>query len=131
MNVSRASLRTEWEERMFHLSRVTIVALPLVVVSTLSFAASGHRSPDFADSLSGGPDYWEVTGVGAGDTLSVRKEPSLRAARIAQFPNGTVLRNLGCKIARSQRWCRVEQPSGSSWRGWVNGHYLRETGEPK
>ena len=116
---------------MFLLSRFTIIGITLVFVSTFSFAAPGHRSPDFADSLSGGPDYWEVTGVGAGDTLRVRKEHSPRAALVAQLPNGTVLRNLGCKIAGGQRWCRVEQPSGSSRRGWVNGHYLRETGEPR
>jgi hypothetical protein len=116
---------------MFRLSRLAIVAPMLVFVSTISVATAGHRNPDFADSLSGGPDYWEVTGVGAGDTLSVRKEASPRAAKTAQFPNGTVLRNLGCKIARGQRWCRVEQPSASSLHGWVNGRYLRESGGPR
>lgn len=66
-------------------------------------AAAGHRNPDFADSLSGGPDYWEVTRVGAGDALSLRNKPSPRAAKVAQFQNGTVLRKRGCKISRGQR----------------------------
>lgn len=94
-------------------------------------SAAKEKGPDYADGLTGGPDYWEVTGVGAGDTLSLRKEPSPSAQLIAHFANGTVLRNLGCKNTRGQRWCRVESVDNSSTRGWANGRYLRESAGPR
>lgn len=90
-----------------------------------------EKGPDYADGLTGGPDYWEVTGVAAGDGLSLREQPSPRARLITQFSNGSVLRNLGCKNTRGQRWCRVLSPDGPSKPGWVNGRYLRESGGPK
>lgn len=94
-------------------------------------SATDKKGLDYADGLTGGPDYWEVTGVGDGDTLSLRKEPSPRARLMVQFANGTVLRNLGCKNTRGQKWCRVERPDDPSMRGWVNGRYLRESDRPK
>jgi hypothetical protein len=90
-----------------------------------------EKGPGYADGLTGGPDYWEVTGVGTGDTLNLREKPSPHAQKIAQFANGTILRNLGCKNTRGQRWCRVEGLQHSSLRGWVNGHYLRESAGPR
>ncbi|MGD9656691.1 MAG: SH3 domain-containing protein [Methylocystis sp.] len=93
--------------------------------------AAKEKGPDYADGLTGGPDFWKVTGVGAGDTLSLRKEPSPRAQKVGQFANGTALRNLGCKNTRGQRWCRVERPDDPSTSGWVNGRYLRESGGPR
>ena len=90
-----------------------------------------EKGPDYADGLTGGPDYWEVTGVDAGDALSLRKAPSPRGQLVIQFPNGTVLRNLGCKNTRGQRWCQVEQTDAPAQSGWVNGRYLRESGGPR
>ncbi|WP_294539133.1 SH3 domain-containing protein [uncultured Rhodoblastus sp.] len=89
-------------------------------------SAAKEKGPDFADGLSGGPDYWEVTGIGPGDSLSLRQTPSPKGQLIASFANGTALKNLGCKISRGQRWCQVEQAEKSARRGWVNGRYLRE-----
>jgi hypothetical protein len=94
-------------------------------------SAANETGPDYADGLTGGPDYWEVTGVSTHDTLSLRKDPSRRGALVAQFVNGTVLRNLGCKNARGQRWCRIERPDDPSLRGWVNGRYLRASSGPR
>ncbi|MGH6840652.1 MAG: SH3 domain-containing protein [Methylocella sp.] len=93
--------------------------------------ATNESGPDYADGLTGGPDYWEATGIGAGDALSLRKEPSPRAELAAQFANGTLFRNLGCKNTRGQKWCRVERPDDPSMQGWVNGRYLREPGGPR
>lgn len=90
----------------------------------------GKKGADYADSLSGGPDYWEVTGIAVGG-LSLREKPSPQARRVKQFPNGTVLKNLGCKNRRGRRWCNVERPDDPSIRGWVNGRYLRESAGPK
>jgi hypothetical protein len=41
-------------------------------------STSNENGPDYADGLTGGPDYWEVTGISAGGALSLRKEPSPR-----------------------------------------------------
>lgn len=93
-------------------------------------SATKEKGPDFADGLTGGPDFWEVTGVGAGDTLNLRATPSPQAAIVARFGNGAVLRNSGCKNAEGQRWCRVEATGDAKQAGWVNGHYLRESAGP-
>jgi Bacterial SH3 domain len=94
-------------------------------------SVTDEKGPDYADGLTGGPDFWEVTGVEAGDTLNLRKEPSPHGNLVARFANGAVLRNQGCKNTRGQRWCRVERPDDPSIRGWVNGRYLREAGGPR
>jgi hypothetical protein len=96
----------------------------------LETAIAPGRGPEFADSLSGGPDFWEVTGLGARDALSLRRAPSPHAPLMARFAKGTVLRNLGCRISGGGRWCQVEQPDDPAVRGWVNGRYLRESAGP-
>jgi hypothetical protein len=93
-------------------------------------SATEEKGPDYADGLTGGPDFWEVTGIGVGDTLNLRDEPSPHARLVAKFATRTVLRNLGCKNTHGQRWCRVERSDDPSMRGWVNGRYLRESGGP-
>jgi len=86
--------------------------------------------PDYADGLSGGPDYWEVTGVSVGDRLNMRAGPSTSERVTATFANGTKLRNLGCRMSGGQRWCRVEILQHGGWAGWVAGRYLREAAGP-
>jgi hypothetical protein len=93
-------------------------------------SATREHGPDFADGLTGGPDFWEVAGVAAGDALNLRSDARPGGALVARLSNGTVLRNLGCKNTHGQRWCRVEDPRGSR-RGWVNGRFLRESGGPQ
>jgi hypothetical protein len=87
----------------------------------------GYVQPDFADGLSGGPDFWEVANVPPGDRLNVRSRPSAQAATVARLRNGTVLRNLGCRMNGQTRWCRVEQRDGSA-AGWAAGRFLVESG---
>lgn len=91
-------------------------------------AGESHtQMPDFADGLAGGPDFWEVTGVPAGDTLNLRSGPSTHASVVGEIGNGSVMRNLGCKMAGGQRWCRVARPEDPGSKGWVAGRYLRES----
>jgi hypothetical protein len=87
-----------------------------------------ENGPDFADGLAGGPDYWEVTGVPAGDKLSVRATPSPRGRLITRVMNSAVLKNLGGRNVKGQLWRQVEDGAGR--RGWVNGKYLREAASP-
>jgi hypothetical protein len=89
-------------------------------------AAAKATGPDFADGLSGGPDFWKVAGLAKGDRLALRRAPSPQSDIIAQIANGAALKNLGCKNARGQRWCQVEQVRQAAQRGWVNGRVLRE-----
>jgi len=89
-------------------------------------AAEQASQSDFADGLAGGPDYWEVAGVPAGDTLNVRSDPSTSGRVILELDNGAVLRNMGCKITGSTRWCQVQLTGDSDAVGWVAGRYLRE-----
>ncbi len=98
-----------------------------VSISALGNAAS--RPPvkaDFADGLQGGPDFWEVSGVQAGDALNMRRGPSTKEPVVTRFKNGDVLRNTGCRMADGQRWCAVERPEDPSVAGWVAGRFLRE-----
>ena len=92
--------------------------------------AVGIGAPEFADGLSGGPDYWEVAGVGGGDALNVRGGPSTRYAVIGIVRNADVLQNRGCRMSGDQRWCSV-RAVGSGVTGWVAGRYLRETAPPR
>ena len=90
-------------------------------------AHTSEHAPDFADGLAGGPDFWQVTGVPAGDTLNLRADPSPHAHILGKVGNGAVLRNLGCRMTDGQRWCQVAGPDHAAPRGWVAGHYLRES----
>jgi|APEBP8051072661_1049379.scaffolds.fasta_scaffold00680_2 hypothetical protein len=99
---------------------------------TISFritgaGADGEVQPDFADGLMGGPDFWAVTGLAAGDRLNLRAGPSTGDRVIGQLAEGEIVRNLGCRMTGKQRWCQVETQVGA---GWVSGRYLRESGAP-
>lgn len=102
--------------------KVANFTLTIVVGAT---SASNEKGPDFADGLTGGPDFWEVAGVAAGDALALRATPSPKGALVTKIGNGAQTRNLGCKNTRGQRWCRIEAEGGA--RGWANGRYLRES----
>lgn len=82
------------------------------------------RAQEFADSLSGGPDFYVVRGVAPGDRLNLRESPSAASRVLAGYANGTRLRNLGGRAIGGRIWRRVEDAAGR--RGWANGRYLRE-----
>jgi hypothetical protein len=87
--------------------------------------APSKPAPDFADGLAGGPDYWQVHGLARGDTLNLRASASSGASVLGVLGEGDVIRNLGCKMNGSTRWCRVEDQTGLT--GWVSGKYLHES----
>jgi hypothetical protein len=91
-------------------------------------SAANEKGPDFADGLTGGPDYWEVTGVAAGDSLAIRATPSPKGKLVTRMANGASVKNLGCKNTRGQRWCRV---SSDARAGWANGKFLKEGAGPR
>ncbi len=87
-------------------------------------------APEFADSLSGGPDFWLVTGVGDGDALNMRSGPATRYPVISKVRNGQTAQNQGCRQTGDQHWCQVRL-SNSGTMGWVAGRYLVETAAPR
>lgn len=93
---------------------------------TLGDDHADAEEPDFADGLSGGPDFWEVKGVAEGEKLSVRSGPSTSQEVVSEVANGTLLRNLGCKMEAGSRWCHVRTPGDGSVTGWVAGRCLAE-----
>jgi len=86
---------------------------------------------DFADGYGGGPDYWAVSGLAKGDTLSLRDGPSARDKLLFRLAEGAVLRNLGCRPVHGARWCKVQLLGDANAVGWVNGRYLREASSPQ
>jgi hypothetical protein len=89
----------------------------------------GVGPPEFADGLSGGPDYWAVTGISAESKLNLRAGPDTRYAVTGQLDLGDVLQNQGCRLTGDMRWCRIRE-TGTGLAGWVAGQFLSETAPP-
>ena len=85
--------------------------------------------PEFADGLSGGPDYWRVSS-GSVSTLNLRAGPSTRYKQLSLLRNGEVLKNRGCRLTGSERWCTI-RATHSGVTGWVAGRYLVESAAPR
>lgn len=82
---------------------------------------------DFADGLMGGPDFWVVSGLRGRSSTALRHAPRSSAAGLARLREGTVVKNLGCRMTGQTRWCQVDF---GEERGWVNGRFLRESAAP-
>jgi hypothetical protein len=70
------------------------------------------------------PEIWIVGGASTASRVNLRAEPSASARLLARLPNGTRLRNRGCREVEAERWCRVEPAEGPA--GWVAARYLRD-----
>lgn len=88
----------------------------------------GLAGGDFADSLAGGPDWWQVA-VPGGGALNIRSGPDTRYDVVGQARNGEVMQNRGCRMTGPARWCSI-RVDGSGVQGWVAGSYLQETAAP-
>lgn len=88
----------------------------------------GLAGADVADGLSGGPDWWAVTGLSEG-LLNVRSGPDVRYQVAGHAQNGDVLQNRGCRMTGAERWCSI-RVDGSGVSGWVDGRYLTEAAAP-
>ncbi len=95
---------------------------------TLDIAITGETGDvvqgDYADGLQGGPDYFRVNT--SGGPLNLRAGPSAGAGLVARLPNGTNLRNLGCRMAEGRRWCQVATLADPGQEGWAAGDFLVE-----
>ena len=86
-------------------------------------------APEYADGLSGGPDYWQVN-LEQGRGLNLRGGPSTRYASVGVLRAGTPLENRGCRMTGSERWCNI-RAAGSGVTGWGAGQYLTEGPAPR
>lgn len=75
----------------------------------------------------GGTRNWEVVGVSS--ALNLREQPSTTAKIIARLPPGSILDNLGCRLAEDRVWCDV-QPLGGGPRGYAAAEYLQPAVSP-
>jgi hypothetical protein len=89
----------------------------------------GLAGGDFADSLAGGPDWWQVAGIGAGSALNIRSGPDTRYPVTGKAQNGELLQNRGCRMTGATRWCSI-RAEGSGVQGWAAGSYLIEGAAP-
>jgi hypothetical protein len=80
-----------------------------------------------ASSENGGPRNWEVCGVTG--ALNLREEPSTASPVIAAYAPGTILDNLGCRMASGRVWCDVQQLGGGP-RGYVAAAFLKPAISP-
>lgn len=77
-----------------------------------------------ASATADGPDHYRVQAVAKGSFLNLRAEPSTASPRIGRIPaDAQCLKNLGCRVERDLRWCKVEFQGTT---GWVAGGYLAE-----
>lgn len=93
------------------------------------FLVEGAKPPT-DDDLAGGPDYWAVKGLASNERLGVRLEPRSGSTVLATLKNDEIVRNLGCRMTGSQRWCRIRSTTGMDVTGWVSARYLRESRGP-
>lgn len=82
---------------------------------------------DFADSLQGGPDFWEVRLSDPNGILNVHGGPSTGAPTVGRFPDAAILRNLGCRMNEGRRWCQIKATAPGGITGWVAGEFLVES----
>jgi len=55
-------------------------------------------NPGAASADADGPDFFEARNVAKNDVLNIRAEPNPRAAKVGKIPpDGTCIRNLGCR----------------------------------
>lgn len=99
---------------------------------TLEVAVTGADAAAVQDEgakvAQGGPDYWIVATSGTG-TLRLRALPSTGAPELARLARGAMLRNLGCRRAEGQDWCRVATLD-AGLEGWTAAAFLAEAPIP-
>ncbi len=64
------------------------IAVLTVILASPVVAEDSKNQPDFADGLSGGPDYWAVTGVPENDVLNVRSGVGMAHEVTGALANG-------------------------------------------
>ncbi len=98
--------------------------LDISVTGSTGAAVTGVTG-DHADGFAGGPDFFQVRTAG-GAPLNLRSGPTTGAGVVAALPDGTGLRNLGCRMAEGRRWCHVATLADPGDEGWAADDFLVE-----
>jgi hypothetical protein len=112
------------------LATIAIFALGLALGPHPAATQSGTGTNEAAVPAApedGGPRHWQVTGVSTG--LNLREMPSAASGKLASYPPGTILTNLGCRRAEKMIWCDVQKLGGGA-RGYVAAQYLKPAVAP-
>lgn len=92
---------------------------------SINGAPGARVEGDFADGLSGGPDFLEVK-VSGGGSLNMRVAASASAKLVTRLSNGQNVRNLGCRMSEGRRWCRIATLADPGFEGWASADFLVE-----
>lgn len=97
---------------------------------TLDVSILGERAEilqgDFADGLEGGPDFLAVRTATSGGQINLRDAPSTGGRVLTVARDGTVLRNMGCRMNEGRRWCQVVTLADPGIQAWAAGDFLIE-----
>ncbi|MGE0232546.1 MAG: SH3 domain-containing protein [Flavobacteriaceae bacterium] len=95
-----------------------MLALPIALSSCAKAAESGAE-----ENLLIAPEYYEVSGVAAGDMLNIRAEPDAHADIVGTLPPGASPVEVIAVTDGPTRWGKVVAGDGV---GWVSMAYLAE-----
>lgn len=105
--------------RRFIAASAALLMIAGPVVAQDSATAAGDTAQE--------PDFFEVTNVADNDLLNVRATATAAGMVIARLPNGSRVKNQGCREVNKYRWCKVQDVNDPKLIGWVPGRYLQET----
>lgn len=65
-----------------------------------------------------------IGGLAPDDLLNIRATASPGGKIEARLPNGSALKNYGCKTVNNNPWCKVEDTQDAHITGWAPARYL-------
>ena len=68
-----------------------------------------------------------IGGLAPDDLLNIRATASPGGKIEARLPNGSALKNYGCKTVNNYPWCKVEDTQDAHITGWAPARYLSPT----
>ncbi|MEI9400934.1 SH3 domain-containing protein [Mesorhizobium argentiipisi] len=71
-----------------------------------------------------GPIVSIIGGLAPDDLLNIRATASASGRVAARLPNGTAVKNYGCKTVNNYPWCKVEDTQDAHITGWAPARYL-------
>ncbi|MBZ9764392.1 SH3 domain-containing protein [Mesorhizobium sp. CA8] len=74
-----------------------------------------------------GPIVSIIGGLAPGDLLNIRATASASGKVAARLPNGTAVKNYGCRTVNKNPWCKVEDTQDAHITGWAPARYLSPT----
>lgn len=96
-----------------NLTLLLLFAAPLLTATLPALAQDGP-----------GPIISIIGGLAPDDLLNIRATASAAGKVEARLPNGTAVKNYGCKLVNNYPWCKVEDTQDAHITGWAPARYL-------